>query len=55
MRTILAYELLAKLRCLTLVGQNYDGELEWLGSTEAWNKVDHESEAILRDWDLQKI
>ena len=48
------YELLSYLRCLQLVGQNDDGELEWIGSTGQWNKVDNESEAILRDWDLAK-
>lgn len=55
MKITQAYILLAKLRCLTLVGQNFEGELEWIGSTTDWDKVDHEAERILRDWDLAKI
>lgn len=50
-----AYELLAKLRYLTLIGQNYDSELEWVGTTEKWNKVKLEEEAIVRDFELSKI
>ena len=34
-----ANELLLKLTHLTLVGQNEDGELEWVGTVEAWNKT----------------
>ena len=46
-----AFQLLAKLRLLTLAGAN-NGQLEWIGTTEQWNKVDLEEEAILRDWDI---
>ena len=51
----IAYELLAKLRILALVGQNFDGELEWIGTTEQWNKLPYEEESILRDKQLQAI
>lgn len=44
-----AYELLAKLRILKLVGQNFDKELEWVGTTEQWDKISIEEESILRD------
>lgn len=74
-----AYELLAKLRHLTLVGMNIDGkcdhqcsgncrrvgcncqcgeyhttekELEWVGTSKAWNNLKVEEEAILRDWEF---
>lgn len=49
-----AYELLGKLRCLTLAGQNEDGELEWIGTMEQWNKVDGEMADILAKWDRIK-
>lgn len=49
-----AYELLAKLRYLTLAGYE-DGNLIWIGTTEQWNDVRFEEESILRDWDLKKI
>lgn len=35
-----AKELLAKLIHLTLAGQNPDGELEWIGTNEQWEKSD---------------
>lgn len=47
-----AYELLAKLRLLTLVGQNDEGELEWVGTTKQWKELKYEEESILRDADL---
>lgn len=50
-----AYQLLAKLRILTLWGQNYDGELEWVGKTRDWNALAIEEEDILREWDLTKF
>lgn len=50
-----AYELLAKLRCLILAGQNSTGELEWIGTGEQWKDVNLEEESILRDFDLAKI
>jgi hypothetical protein len=51
----IAYQLLAKLRQLTLVGQNADGELEWIGTTSQWNNLPFEEESILRDYQLKKI
>lgn len=36
MLSMYAAELLAKLRHLTLVGQDEDGELEWAGTERAW-------------------
>jgi hypothetical protein len=38
----LAKELKAKLKYLTLTGQNADGELEFIGSTEDWLKANEE-------------
>lgn len=38
----LARELRAKLRHLTLTGQNYDGELEFIGTNAQWLKVAEE-------------
>lgn len=35
----IAQELLLKLTHLTLVGQNVDGELEWVGTDEQWAKT----------------
>ena len=34
-----AKELLAKLTYLTLVGEE-DGELQWIGTRDQWDKVD---------------
>lgn len=36
---MIAYELLADLRHLTLVGQDEDGDLEWVGTDKQWNRV----------------
>ena len=47
--------LLAKLRNLTLVGQNEDKELEWCGTDAQWSKVDNDAERILREWDIRKM
>jgi hypothetical protein len=33
-----ARDLLAKLKHLTLVGQNEQGELEWMGTEEQWDR-----------------
>ena len=49
-----AYQLLAKLRRLTLWGQNYDGELEWVGTTRDWNALAIEEEDILRTYQALK-
>lgn len=51
---MLAYQLLAKLRRLTLWGQDEDGELEWCGTSSQWN-LSIEEESILRDWELTKF
>lgn len=49
-----AYQLLVKLRRLTLWGQDEDGELEWCGTSSQWN-LSIEEESILRDWELTKF
>jgi len=46
-----AYELLAKLRRLTLCGQNEEGELEWVGTSSQWDLATEE-EAILREYEM---
>ena len=51
MSTYFAYELLAKLNCLQLVGQHTDGELEWVGKDSGWKRLVNEEENILREWD----
>jgi hypothetical protein len=43
----IASDLRAMLRHLTLVGQNEQGELEWMGTEEQWDRylaetIDHE-------------
>jgi hypothetical protein len=48
-----AYELLAKLNCLTLDGQE-DGYLEWRGNDDQWRKLKYEEESILRDSEIKK-
>ena len=35
-----AYELNLKLSYLTLVGQDEEGNLEWVGRKEDWNRVE---------------
>lgn len=49
-----AFELLARLRRLTLWGQDEDGELEWCGKSSQWN-LSIEEESILQDWELTKF
>lgn len=49
-----AYQLLAKLRSLTLWGQDEDGELEWCGTSSQW-ELSIEEESILRDWELKQF
>lgn len=49
-----AYELLAKLRLLILIGKYINGELTWMGTTRNWNQVSIEEENILREWDLKQ-
>ncbi len=45
-----AYELLAKLRLLTLIQE--DGQIAWIGTDQKWKELPLEEESILRDWDL---
>ena len=49
-----AYQLLAKLRLLTLAGYE-DGEFIWLGKDTAWRQLAIEEEDILRANELNKI
>jgi hypothetical protein len=51
---MIAYQLLAKLRLLTLAGCE-GGELLWIGTNESWNLLATEEESILRDWELKQI
>lgn len=44
---MLAYELLARLRLLTLSGINDEGDLEWLGTYQQWCQVEKEEQKIL--------
>lgn len=46
-----AYELLAKLRILTLSGQDEDGDLEWIGTRDKWESLDKEERNILGEVD----
>lgn len=41
-----AYELLPRLRHLTLVGQDEDGALEFLGTFKQWQTVAKEEEKL---------
>jgi len=52
MKLYRAYELLAKLRLLILAGQSSDGDLEFTGTMEQWQKIDQEESDILKDWDI---
>jgi hypothetical protein len=45
-----AYELLARLKHLTLCGVDEDGELEWIGTRQAYDKVENEIEAFENGW-----
>lgn len=40
------YELLPKLRHLTLCGQNEEGELEWIGTAQEWRFAELEEELM---------
>lgn len=44
---MIAYELLAHLRYLTLAGKG-EGGYEWIGKREAWQMVENEIEAFER-------
>ena len=52
---MLAFELLAKLRLLTLCGQEFYGELEWMGNSRQWNQLAIEEEEILRAWEVKNV
>jgi len=45
-----ACDLLGKLNCLTLTGQNEEGELEWIGTSNQWRSSEIESEYLLREF-----
>ena len=49
-----AYELLAKLRHLTLLGLGEGGEIEWLGTYRDWVLVAEEEKNILAFDELRK-
>jgi len=49
-----AYQLLAKLRCLTLAGYE-DGQYVWIGKDKDWSKVEYEEESIMRDRSITKL
>ncbi len=43
---MIAYELLPRLKQLTLVGQDEDGELEFFGTEAKWNRVQLEEQVL---------
>lgn len=47
---MIAYELLAKLRILTLSGQDEYGELEWIGTRSQWNALEMMEENIVANY-----
>ena len=49
-----AYQLLARLRLLTLLEKNSDGDLVWVGNSAATVDLPIEEEHILRMWELNK-
>jgi hypothetical protein len=51
---MLVYQLLAKLRLLTLIGHE-NGELIWCGPNRKWDELSVEEESILRDWEIYKL
>jgi len=48
-----AYELLAKLRCLTLTEEN--GKMAWIGTNMEWEEVHLEEQDILFEWTVKKL
>lgn len=52
---MMAYELLARCRHLTLCGVDEYGELEWLGTLEHWNSLPFEEERILSNWEVRQM
>lgn len=50
-----AYQLLARLRLLTLAGINKYGDLEWIGTNQMWGQISNEEDLILVQWELNKI
>jgi hypothetical protein len=48
---MIAYELLAKLRKLTLAEEG--GEISWIGTFTQWQSVDAEEYFIIKDWELK--
>lgn len=51
------HELRARLNNLILAGQNEDGELEWIGKRQEWDRVEaylRDREQVEKDIELQK-
>lgn len=44
-----ANELYAKLDCLTLAGQDTEGELEWIGTTLQWGASKELAKQLLKE------
>jgi hypothetical protein len=51
---MMAFELLARCRKLTLWGVDDDGELEWVGTKKQWRESEAEEKRILWEWDMNK-
>lgn len=47
-----AFELLARLRILTLCGQGNDGDLQWIGNSNEWGLLSIEEESIIREMEV---
>ena len=47
---MIAYELLSHLKHLTLCGRDEDGELEFIGTRQEFDKVNNEIEAFGMGW-----
>ncbi len=43
------YELLPKLRHLALVGQNEEGDLEWIGEGKDWAKAEEGEKLLINE------
>ena len=44
---LLAYELLARCKHLTLCGVDEDGELQWIGTAQQWGDVTFDEMNVL--------
>ena len=49
---MMAYEILARIYAgLQMCGQNEDGDMEWLGTYQQWQRVEEEERKVLsRTW-----